>query len=255
VRITKTRRVGDGVLQRDFEIEVAGEAVPGVIWTPDGTGSACLAMGHGGSQHKKTADIRIRAVRYASRFGWVSFAIDAPGHGNRISAEEAAVEQRRTLARLRGDADAVSLTSAAKNSYLNDLAAQAVPEWRAALDAVLESDLLVEAAPIGYWGVSMGTSIGVPLLASEARFQCAVLGLGQLHPDHVEFEAAAQRVTVPLRFALQWDYEIRTREYGIALFEAFGAAEKSLHINPGGHLGIPPAEAESWELFYQRYLV
>lgn len=211
-------------------------------------------MGHGGSQHKKTADVRARAIRYASRFGWVSVAIDAPGHGDRVSREEAAEEQRKTLARLRGDAGAVSLSSAEKNSYLNALAAQAVPEWRAALDEVLELGVVADGAPIGYWGVSMGTSIGVPLLAAEGRFCCAVLGLGQLHPDHAELAAAARQISIPLRFALQWDDEIRTREYGLALFEAFGAREKSMHINPGGHLEIPAAEAESWESFYQRHL-
>lgn len=255
MRVTKTKPVGDGVVQRDFEIDVAGEMVPGVVWTPERPASACLAMGHGGSQHKKTSDLRTRAIRYAHQFGWISFAIDAPGHGDRVSREAAAEEQRKTLARLRGDDDAVSLSPTEKNAYLDELAAQAVPEWQAALDAVLELGVLAEGALIGYWGVSMGTSIGVPLLATEGRFSCAVLGLGQLHPDHVAFEAAAQQVTVPLRFALQWDDEIRTREYGVELFDAFGSEEKSMHINPGGHLEIPAAEAASWDGFYQRYLV
>ena len=107
---------------------------------------------------------------------------------------------------------------------------------------------------VGYWGVSQGTWIGVPLLAEEKRFQCAVLGLAHLHPEHDTFRSAAKRITIPLRFSFQWDDPIRNREYGIALFNAFGSSEKSMHINPGGHTEIPPTEIESWDTFFQRHL-
>jgi hypothetical protein len=81
-----------------------------------------------------------------------------------------------------------------------------------------------------------------------------VLGLAHLHPDHVAFQRAAQSITVPLRFAFQWDDPIRSRDYGIALFTAFGSADKSMHINPGGHTDIPATEVESWDAFFQRHL-
>jgi hypothetical protein len=107
---------------------------------------------------------------------------------------------------------------------------QAVPEWQAALDTTL-AWFVPAIDSIGYWGVSQGTWIGVPLLAEEQRFRCAVLGLAHLHPDHDAFRRAAQRITVPLRFVFQWDDPIRSREYGIALFTALGSADKSMHIN------------------------
>ena len=101
---------------------------------------------------------------------------------------------------------------------------------------------------------TLAAVIAVPLLAKEKRFTCAVLGLAHLHPDHVILRRAAEQVTIPLRFAFQWDDPIRSREHGIALFNAFGSPEKSMHINPGGHTAIPATEAESWDAFFQRHL-
>ena len=133
------------------------------------------------------------------------------------------------------------------------LAAQAVPEWQGALDAALEC-FVSGIKSIGYWGVSQGTWIGVPLLAVEDRFQCAVLGLSQLHPNHIVFRNAAECITIPLRFACQWDDRIRSREFGIRLFNAFGSSEKSMHINSGGHGEIPASELNSWDGFLRRHL-
>jgi len=172
----ETKSVDGRVIQRDFDVEVGGNVVPCVIWMLNpGVGSrALIAMGHGGSQHKKTEDIRNRAIHFAKDFGWASLAIDAPGHGDRISSEEAEAERLKAQARVRGDADAPSMSPDDKIRYLDTLAAQAVPEWQGALDAILGTEILRDIEAIGYWGVSMGTWIGVPLLATETRFKCAV---------------------------------------------------------------------------------
>lgn len=253
--ISNTSYLENNVLQIEFTVEVAGEAVPCVIWKPSAPPASrtLIAIGHGGSQHKKTRGIRDRAIRYATRFGWTSLAIDAPKHGERIPREEAEAERLKTERRLRGDLNAPSLSTAEKMAFLDALAAQAVPEWQAALDTTLAC-FAPAVDSVGYWGISQGTWIGVPLLAEEKRFQCAVLGLAHLHPDHVTLRRAAQRVTVPLRFAFQWDDPIRSRDYGIALFNAFSSSDKSMHINPGGHTEIPATEAESWDAFFQRHL-
>jgi hypothetical protein len=212
-----------------------------------------IALGHGGSQHKKAPSIRDRAIRYATTFGWTSLAIDAPMHGERITREAAEAERLKTERRLRGDVNAPSLRTAEKIAFLDTQAAQAVPEWRTALDTTL-ANFAPGVDSVGYWGVSQGTWIGVPLLAEEKRFQCAVLGLAHLHPEHDAFRRAAERITIPLRFTFQWDDPIRSREYGIALFNAFGSSDKSMHINLGGHTDIPATEIESWDAFFQRHL-
>jgi hypothetical protein len=253
--ITKTSYLENDVLQIEFSLEMPGDTLPCVIWKPSASrpSRTLIALGHGGAQHKKTPNIRDRAIRYAMNFGWTSLALDAPKHGERISREEAEAERLNTERRLRGDVNAPSLSSAEKIAFLDTLAAQAVPEWQAALDTTL-SYFAPAVDAVGYWGISQGTWIGVPLLAEEKRFQCAVFGLAHLYPDHIALLQAAQRITVPLRFAFQWDDPIRNRDYGIALFTAFGSSDKSMHINPGGHTDIPPTEVESWDAFFQRHL-
>jgi len=103
----------------EFSIEVAGESVPCVIWKPNAPieSRTLIAMGHGGSQHKKTRDIRDRAIRYATIFGWTSLAIDAPKHGDRITHEEAEAERLKTERRLRGDVNAPSLRDSEKLNH------------------------------------------------------------------------------------------------------------------------------------------
>jgi dienelactone hydrolase len=239
--------VDDGVRERSFDVG----GVPGVLWTPaDATGGRPLVlMCHGRSQHKRADPLLRRAARYVRRHGWAVAALDAPGHGDRISSAEAtmvAVRLRRRLVERR-------TLSAAEAGAAAQRAAEAVPEWRAALDALHTVDV-VGAGPVGYWGVSMGTRIGVPLVADEPRIVAAVFGLMGLTPGDDTLPSAAARVTVPVEFVLQSDDEIVARDAGLALFDAFASREKSLHLNPGGHLATPSFENDSWERFFLRHL-
>jgi hypothetical protein len=251
-----SKKIEVGVIQHDFNICVAGEIVPGVLWTPErSTASpALIAMGHGGSQHKKSENIRTRAIRYAKDFGWTTLAIDAPKHGNRIGPKEAEFARAMTLARLQGTPIVPSMNIEEKIKYLDALTTQAVPEWQAALDMVFESTIIGKHIPVAYCGVSQGSSIGIPLLATDKRFCCAVLGLAHLHPNHLSLGLAAKKITIPLRFVFQWDDSIRDRNYGLALFEAFGSREKSMHINSGGHTEIPASETDSGDQFFLTHL-
>jgi hypothetical protein len=56
-------------------------------------------------------------------------------------------------------------------------------------------------------------------------------------------------------FLFQWDDELMTREGGLALWGAFGAEEKTMHINPGPHVGIPIFERDAALAFYKRHLL
>jgi pimeloyl-ACP methyl ester carboxylesterase len=244
-------RTQDGVTERLFDLTVAGERVPAVIWAPeDAVGSRPLIlMGHGGSQHKKIGSLAARARRYARRLGYATAAIDAPGHGDRVSREEAMALTRQIAARIQGGEPARDDLISTMGRRIE----QAVPEWRVALDAVQALDF-VGVGKVGYWGVSMGTAIGVPFVAAEPRIAAAVFGLAGLRPADERMARAAAAITVPVEFAFQWDDEIAPRDRGIALFDAFGSKEKSMHVNPGGHLAIPDFEGDSWERFFQRHL-
>jgi dienelactone hydrolase len=124
-----------------------------------------------------------------------------------------------------------------------------VPEWGALLDAVQELDY-VGAGPVGYWGVSLGCGVGVPFVAAEPRVRAAVLGLGGASAS----ADVAALITVPVEFLVQWDDERIPRSHSLALFDALGSAEKTLHANPGRHGDLPPYETDSSLRFFARHL-
>jgi pimeloyl-ACP methyl ester carboxylesterase len=247
-------RTEDGVSRHSFEVSVAGERVPGVVWAPERARGPrpLVLMGHGGSQHKKTESLRLRAARYAKTLGYAVMAVDAPGHGDRISREQAARNMADTGARVTGQV--ASPWTPERLALMAARTRQAAPEWKAALDAVQTLDFVGADGPVGYWGVSMGTAIGVPFVAEEPRISCAVLGLAGLRPNAEDFAAAARAITIPVEFVFQWDDAVAPRENGVALFDAFGSKEKTMHINPGGHMEIPAFENASWERFFRRHL-
>jgi pimeloyl-ACP methyl ester carboxylesterase len=248
-------RVEDGVRRYSFELTVEGETVPAVLWAPDGASGPrpLILMGHGGSQHKKTPGIAARARRYARHYGYATLAIDAPGHGDRISREQAVAMARDVGARVRGQAPA-TVFDPERLRQMAQRSLKAVPEWNAALAAVQQLDFVGGDGPVGYWGVSMGTAIGVPFVSQCPSIRCAVFGLAGLRPNATEFAVAAQRISIPVEFVFQWDDAVAPRDNGLALFEAFASKEKSMHINPGGHMDIPAFEGHSWERFYVRHL-
>lgn len=249
---TLSESVADGVCERLFALEVGGEQIPGVLWFPErATGSRPLVlMGHGGTQHKRVETLVARARGYVTALGFAVAAIDAPDHGDRSTPERAAAfvaEIQRRLAEGRRAGGELAQAMA-------DRARKAAPEWRATLDALQALDVVGDDRPVGYWGVSMGTAIGVPFVASDPRVRAAVFGLAGLVEGNQVLADAAARIDIPVEFVLQADDEIVDRADGIALYDAFRSGEKSLHLNPGGHLGLPAFERASWERFFVRHL-
>jgi dienelactone hydrolase len=233
----------NGVSEQLFTL---GE-IPGVLWTPEGAAGArpLILMGHGGGQHKKAPGVLGRARCFAADGGFAVVAIDAPNHGERPKHEEFARAATQNRARMGAGEDTAALVAA-----LHDLiAGQAVAEWQAIITAVQELGH-VGAGPVGYWGMSMGCGLGVPLLATEPRVRAAVLGMLGVHGLA---ETAAQ-VTAPVRFLLQWDDDRVPRAQSLALFDALGPAEKTLHANPGKHAELPSFETDSALRFYARHL-
>lgn len=241
-----------GVRERGFELEVAGERVPGILWTPeDASGPRpVILMGHGGTQNKRVDTLLARARAYVRHQRWAVVAIDAPGHGERTTKEAAEAARAGLQARMTSRTQTIDPE---RMRQMATQAAQAVPEWKATLDAIRAVPEVGEG-PVGYWGVSMGTSIGVPFLANEPRVQCAVLGLNGLRAGADEFARNAGNITIPLLFVFQRNDELVNVEAGLALFDAFGSKEKTMHINPGGHVQIPPHEREDFERFFARHL-
>jgi cephalosporin-C deacetylase-like acetyl esterase len=233
----------NGMVERDF---IVGE-IPGVLWSPaSGSDRAPLVlMGHGGGTHKKAPAMAGRAQRLVTGCGFHVAVIDAPGHGDR--PRTAHDEQEiAALYRARSAGEPEGPIVVRYNAYLAELA---VPEWQATLDALQELPEIGAEGPVGYFGINMGTAIGVPLTAVEPRITAAVFG--QHWPDALA--EAARQITIPIEFALQWDDEHIPRESGLALFDAFASTEKTLHANAGRHKDLPRFEADSAVRFFTRH--
>jgi len=231
----------DGVVAREFVVD----EIPGMLWSPaDPNASRPLVLlGHGGGQHKSAPSLVARARRYVMNCGYAVAAIDAPGFGDRHKSEHD-LKFEADISRLRAAGEPVVPLIVQENA---ERAKRAVPEWRATLDALQEE---LGAGSVGYWGVSLGAMIGIPFVAAEPRVNAAVFGLA----GYERLAEAAARITVPVEFVLQWDDELVPRESGLALFDAFGSAEKTLHANPGPHMGVPRFEVDSSERFFARHL-
>jgi dienelactone hydrolase len=234
----------DGILERDF---ILGEVL-GVLWSPAaGADPAPLVlMGHGGGNHKKHPAMTGRAHRLVTGGGFHVAVIDAPGHGGRprTAHDEQEIAE---LYRARAAGEPEGPVVVRYNAHLAELAG---PEWRATLDALQELPEIGSGGPVGYYGLNMGTAIGVPFVSAEPRITAAVFGLHW--PDLLAEKA--KTITIPIEFDMQWDDEHIPREAGLALFDAFASAEKTLHANAGKHKDLPRFEADSAVRFFARHL-
>lgn len=232
----------DGVFEQLFTL---GE-IPGVLWTPEGAIGTrpLILMGHGGGQHKKAPDIMALARRFVAGCGYAVVAVDVPSHGDRPEDEKYSRIAAENQARAAAGEELAPLIA----GFQALVARQTVPEWRAVLDAVQQLDH-VGTGPVGYWGVSLGCGLGVPFVAAEPRVHAAVLGLG----GALASADAAARITVPVELLVQWDDERMPRAQGLALFDALGSAEKTLHANRGKHGEVPEFELDSTLRFFARH--
>ncbi len=108
--------------------------------------------------------------------------------------------------------------------------------------------LAAHHGPVGFWGISHGARVGLPLLAAEPRIIAAVLGLAD-GPI-----ASAPLVTASVLFYVQSDDELVQPDACRALFDALGSADKTMIENPGGHLDLPRTSVEESAVWLGRKL-
>jgi dienelactone hydrolase len=120
-----------------------------------------------------------------------------------------------------------------------------VADWLDAFNAI-SAEVGIGQGSLGYFGLSMGTFFGLPLLASELEFSTAVIGLAGTtkagKPIASQLLAAAQAVTHPVLFLMQLEDELFPRDGYLELFDALSAEDKRLHANPGLHPEVPAEE-------------
>jgi dienelactone hydrolase len=234
--------VVEGVAERRFDLDVDDRVVPGVLWTPEGASGPrpLVLLGHGATRHKQVDHIVALANHLAQEFGFAAVAIDAPAHGDRRSD--------RVLDEVQLFSD--FLVEWSREGTVDDM----VADWHATVETVRVLDEVGDG-PLGYWGLSMGTIYGIPLVASEPRVQAAVFGLmGLVGPTAERLAADAGHVTCPVTFLQQWDDGLLPRQPVLDLFDALASVDKRLHVHPGQHSAVPVEEMEYSALFLARHL-
>ena len=235
----------NGVIERTF---TRGD-VPGVLWSPESgsAGAPLLLLGHSGGMHKKAPGLVASALRSVTEHGFSVAAVDAPGHGDRPrTAEDQRWVDAIHRARAAGDPIAPVVVD-----YNTAVAERAVPEWRATLDALLALPEIDADAPVGYGGVSLGVVTGMTLAAVEPRI--AAVSFGWVFVDDALIEAA-RKVTVPVEYRIPWDDEQFDRTSGVALFDAFGSRDKTLHAHSGRYDQVPECERDGSARFFAHHL-
>jgi hypothetical protein len=242
MQFTSQTRLDDGVLERPFTL---GE-IPGILWTP-GSASApvpLILVGHPGGLTRMYPRLVARA-RHSAADGFASATIELPGSGDRpplAVTQQARADLQRALEAGEPVGDDIV------DRLILPLVDRAVPEWQAALDALLALPEI--GGPVGYSGGVI--SIGIRLAVVEPRIVAAGLFAGSFVPRTMFDEA--RQVTIPLHVLLQWDDEGNDRQMALDLFDAFGSEEKSLHANMGGHTGVPQFAGEDAARFFARHL-
>lgn len=240
--------VGDGVAakgvaERPFRVVRETRTIPGLLWTPEESqpATALILLGHGGKGDKRQGYILALARRLVRHHGFAAAAIDGPVHG-----------ERRNDVTTDGDADEANFAQIWRDdSTVTD---EMVSDWRAVLDA-LQAPTVLGSAPVGYWGLSMGTILGLPFVAAEPRVSVAVLGLaGAAGPTKGRLVDDAASIHCPVLFLAQWDDELFRRDRVFDLFGAIGSSDKRLHVNPGLHQDVPAEEFDASEQFLARTL-
>src|ERR1700722_20727659 len=79
-----------GVIERRFGLVVNDETVPGIHWIPAGVAAPhpTILIGHGGTQHKRVPNVLGLARKLVRHGGYGVVALDAPGHGDRMTDEQ-----------------------------------------------------------------------------------------------------------------------------------------------------------------------
>ena len=216
-----------GMRTRAFSHTRDGRTIPGLLFTQEASDKPgqLVLIGHGASSSKSEGYVVALAKQFV-RHGLSAMAIDGPVHGGR---------------RLDGVKQGTLPFLEISQLWANDptMTDSMIEDWRSVIDAGLELPEVADG-PVGYWGVSMGTILGLPLVAGEPRIRAAVLGLmGLVGPTKQRLISDAERLRCPIHFLVQWDDQLFHRDDCFALFEQLGSNDKVLVASPGGHGDVP----------------
>jgi pimeloyl-ACP methyl ester carboxylesterase len=218
--------------ETDVSPTAAPRPVTGALWQPErhDETTPLILCGHGASGDRYQAPIVHLANRFLRECGYATLAIDGPVHGLRQSGP--------------GGREALS-GEMQRPGFIDDM----VRDWRTALTKI-SAERNLGLGPLGYFGLSMGTIFGLPLLAGALKdglnVRAAALGLagttGAVSFISQRLLEDAGTISHPVAFLMQLEDELFPRDGYLELFDALATADKRLHANPGLHPEIPGEE-------------
>ncbi len=234
----------DGAMHatREFiAVSDSGRKRTGALWEPQGAVSSSLvAFGHGASGNRYQAPIPYLAGRFVNA-GHMVVSIDGPVHGLRQvgpgGREAFGAEMRRET-----------------------MVADMNEDWRFAIE-LARSQSSKDLNQLAYFGLSMGSIFGIPMLADSSReLPVVVATLGLLGSQGIgnrigtRMLTDAAKLTCPILFLMQLEDELFSRDGYLDLFDAFASSDKRIHANPGLHPEVPAAEMRFAFEFMQQHL-
>lgn len=215
---------------REFRISRDGKRdITGALWLPDLVSAAntLMCFGHGASGNRYQRPICALARRFVTEAGIAALSLDGPVHGLRQVGEGGRTAFWPELQR-------------------EDTLRNMTEDWFIAIDAVQALDE-VGKGRLAYFGLSMGSIYGIPLIAARDDVTVATLGLFGTRKDSLHHDAfidALGKISCPLLFLMQLEDELFTRESCLEAFDNFASEDKRLHANPGLHPMIPGEELD-----------
>jgi dienelactone hydrolase len=236
------------VRQLDFELSSRGDRVPGRLLLPARRQAPLpLILAQHGVGGAKDADYMDTACLPWVRGGVAVASIDFPLHGERASAKLS----EQILALFQASSDLSPVDAELWICFVR----QAVIDLRRSVDALSELPE-VDAGRIAYAGFSLGTILGAPFCAEEARIKAAALaigggGIGPVASDPVgHIPRFAPR---PVLFVNATRDETIPRESAEALHEAAGRPKEVLWFDCT-HSELPGAALKTMWRFLKHHL-
>lgn len=218
-----------GIETLEFSAERTGRrVVTGALWIPDepSTDRPLVVFGHGASGDRYQTPISGLAHRFANELGCPSLAIDGPVHGLRKVGD--------------GGRAALNVERQRPSST-----AEFIEEWHFAIDLAFSHEA-IGPRKVAYFGLSMGSAYGIPMIAERSDVVVATLGLLGTEGPFNNMKAAlldsASKITYPILFLMQLEDELFSREGCLELFDAIASEDKRLHANTGLHPEVPVEE-------------
>ena len=207
---------------RDFFTHAQGREVPASIWVPQKTTQSLplILVGHGGSGHKRSQLVQDIATALLKDFDVAVVAIDGPVHGSRREIFNDGPAVRQEFRDLWSSGVSVD---------------PMVADWMSCIDYLCQMPE-IDATKIGWYGISMGTAYGIPLVARDQRIKAAALGMwGTCREPAQRLKEDAAKIEIPVLFQVKEQDEIFTPQGQQELYELISSRDKTWKSYHGGH--------------------